>query len=113
MFLRLCIMMFITLPVSALAGEFLTEKVDSIINWGFWSIFIGSILGGLAATFIKTEVDDRLSYTILAKIVIGTGLGFFSCLTYMAYFPETVTMKLALPSFVLGCLGVNTVQQSS
>ncbi len=105
MFLRLCIMMFITLPVSALAGEFLTEKVDSIINWGFWSIFIGSILGGLTATFIKTEVDDRLSYTILAKIVIGTGLGFFSCLTYMAYFPETVTMKLALPSFVLGCLG--------
>ena len=59
MFLRLCIMMFITLPVSALAGEFLTEKVDSIINWGFWSIFIGSILGGLTASFIKTEVDDR------------------------------------------------------
>ena len=54
---------------------------------------------------VSTEVDDRLSYTILAKIVIGTGLGFFSCLTYMAYFPETVTMKLALPSFVLGCLG--------
>lgn len=105
MFLRLCILMCISLPVSAIAGEYLIEKVDSIINWGFWSILLGSILGGIAATFIKTEVDSKLSYTIIAKLIIGTGLGFFSCMSYMAYYPETIAMKLALPSFVLGCLG--------
>ncbi len=105
MFLRLCALLIITLPVSALAGEYITDKVDSIINWGFWSILIGSIVGGIAATFIKTDVDDKLSYDIVAKLIIGTGLGFFSCLSYMAYYPETVALKLALPSFVLGCLG--------
>lgn len=105
MFLRLCTLLLFTLPVSALAGEYLVEKVESIINWGFWSILIGSILGGIAATFIKTEVDSRLSYTILAKLIIGSGLGFLSCMSYIAYYPETVAMKLALPSFVLGCLG--------
>lgn len=105
MFLKLCILFLISLPASAIAGEYLTAKVDSIINWGFWSVLIGSILGGIAATFIKTEVDSKLSYTILAKLIIGTGLGFFSCMSYMAYYPETIAMKLALPSFVLGCLG--------
>lgn len=105
MFLRLCVLLLITLPVSAIAGEYLTERVDSIINWGFWSILIGSIVGGIAATFIKTEVDDKLSCDVIAKLVIGTGLGFFSCLSYMAYYPETLALKLALPSFVLGCLG--------
>lgn len=105
MFLRLCILMCVALPVSTIAGEYLIEKVDNIINWGFWSILIGSILGGIAATFIKTEVDNRLFYSIFAKMVLGTCLGFFSCMTYIAYFPETIAMKLALPSFVLGCLG--------
>ena len=105
MFLRLCVLFLISLPVSAIAGEYLTDKVDSIINWGFWSVLIGSILGGIAATFIKTEVDSSLSHPIVAKLIIGTGLGFFSCMSYMAYYPETIAMKLALPSFVLGCLG--------
>lgn len=105
MFLRLCITFILALPASAWAGEFLTSKIDSIINWGFWSILIGSIAGGLAATFIKTEVDNKLTYDIVAKMLIGTSLGFFSCLSYMAYYPETVALKLALPSFVLGCLG--------
>lgn len=105
MFLKLCVLLLIGLPASAIAGEYLTDKLDSIINWGFWSVLIGSILGGIAATFIKTEVDSKLSYTILAKLIIGTGLGFFSCMSYMAYYPETIAMKLALPSFVLGCLG--------
>lgn len=105
MFLKLCILFLISLPASAIAGEYLTDKVDSIINWGFWSVLIGSILGGIAATFIKTEVDVKLSSPIIAKLMIGTGLGFFSCMSYMAYYPETIAMKLALPSFVLGCLG--------
>ena len=105
MFLRLCVLILISIPVSAIAGEYLTDKVDSIINWGFWSVLIGSILGGIAATFIKTEVDSSLSHPIVAKLIIGTGLGFFSCMSYMAYYPETIAMKLALPSFVLGCLG--------
>ena len=105
MFLRLCVMLLVTLPVSAMAGSYVTDKIDSVINWGFWSILIGSILGGVAATFIKTEVDDKLSHDILAKMVIGTGLGFFSCTSYIAYYPDTIAMKLALPSFVLGCLG--------
>lgn len=105
MFLRLCTLLFIFLPMSTIAGEYLTDKIESVINWGFWSILIGSILGGVAATFIKTEVDDRLTHTIFAKLMIGIGLGFFSCTSYLAYYPETVAMKLALPSFVLGCLG--------
>lgn len=105
MFVRLCIMLSVCLPVSAWANAYLLEKVDSIINWGFWSVLIGSLLGGIAATFIKTEVDDNLSYTVLAKLIIGSGLGFFSCVSYLAYFPDTVVMKMALPSFVLGCLG--------
>lgn len=105
MFLKLCIMLTVCLPVSALANSYFIEKVESIINWGFWSILIGSLLGGIAATFIKTEVDDNLSCTELAKLIIGSGLGFFSCVSYLAYFPDTVVMKMALPSFVLGCLG--------
>ena len=105
MFLRLCTLLLVTLPVSALAGDFIVSKIESIINWGFWSILIGSIFGGVAATFIKTEVDSKLSYTIIAKLIIGAGLGFLSCMSYMAYYPETIAMKLALPSFVLGCLG--------
>lgn len=109
MFLKLCTLLLITLPVSAIASGYLTDRVDSVINWGFWSILLGSIAGGIAATFIKTEVDDRLSYDVLAKLVIGTGLGFFSCLTYLAFYPDTVTLKLALPSFVLGCLGAPIV----
>lgn len=105
MFIRLCILLLVALPISAIAGDYMTDRVDSIINWGFWSILLGSILGGITSTFIKTEVDSRLSNITLAKMIAGGCLGFFSCISYMAYFPETITMKLALPSFVLGCLG--------
>lgn len=105
MFLRLCMYLCLALPVSAWAGEYLTNKLDSIINWGFWAIFLGALFGGIASTFIKTEVDDKLSHDGVAKLIIGTALGFFACLSYMAYYPDTVILKLALPSFVLGCLG--------
>lgn len=105
MFLRLCLSLFLALPASAWAGEYLLDKVESIINWGFWVILLGSITGGIAATLIKTEVDDKLSHPTIAKLLIGTSLGFFACLSFLAYYPETVTLKLALPSFVLGCLG--------
>ncbi|AND75165.1 hypothetical protein FDH01_gp004 [Acinetobacter phage vB_AbaM_ME3] len=104
-FTRLCITLLIALPMSAMAGEYLTDKVDSVINWGFWSILLGALAGGIAATFIETEVDIKLSNDKTAKILIGTALGFFSCLTWTAYYPDTTMMKLALPSFVLGCLG--------
>ena len=50
-------------------------------------------------------MDERLSHDTVAKLLIGTSLGFFACVSYIAYYPETVALKLALPSFVLGCLG--------
>ena len=34
MFLKLCIMLLVTLPVSAMAGSYVTDKIDSVINWG-------------------------------------------------------------------------------
>ena len=104
-FMQLCLSLFFALPASAWANEYLLHKVDSIINWGLWAILFGSIAGGTASTFIKTEVDDKLSHDTIAKLLIGTSLGFFACVSYIAYYPGTVTLKLALPSFVLGCLG--------
>lgn len=104
-FMQLCLSLFFALPASAWANEYILHKVDSIINWGFWAILFGSIAGGVASTFIKTEVDDKLSHDTIAKLLIGTSLGFFACVSYIAYYPDTVTLKLALPSFVLGCLG--------
>lgn len=105
MFLRLCLSLLLALPASAWANEYLVQKVESIINWGFWAILFGSIAGGIASTFIKTEVDERLSHDTVAKLLIGTSLGFFACVSYIAFYPETIALKLALPSFVLGCLG--------
>ena len=104
-FMQLCLSLFFALPASAWANEYLLHKVDSIINWGLWAILFGSIAGGTASTFIKTEVDDKLSHDTIAKLLIGTSLGFFACVSYIAYYPDTVALKLALPSFVLGCLG--------
>lgn len=92
-----------------MAGNYITERVDAVINWGFWSILIGALAGGIAATFIQTEVDEKLTHDKFAKLVIGTSLGFFACLSWVAYYPETTMMKLALPSFVLGCLGAPIV----
>lgn len=108
-FTRLCITLSVSLPMSAMAGEYLTERVDSVINWGFWSILLGALAGGIASTFIETEVDVRLTHDKTAKLIIGTALGFFACLTWSAYYPDTTMMKLALPSFVLGCLGAPIV----
>ena len=105
MFFRLCFTLLLALPASAWAGEYIINKVESILNWGFWAMLLGSIAGGIAATFIKTEVDDKLSHDTVAKLLLGTSLGFFSCISFIAYYPETVALKLALPSFVLGCLG--------
>lgn len=104
-FVQLCLSLFFALPASAWANEYLVQKVENIINWGFWAILFGSIAGGVASTFINTEVDDKLSHDTVAKLLIGTSLGFFACVSYIAYYPETVALKLALPSFVLGCLG--------
>ena len=104
-FMQLCLSLFFALPASVWANEYILHKVDSIINWGFWAILFGSIAGGTASTFIKTEVDDKLSHDTIAKLLIGTSLGFFACVSYIAYYPDTVALKLALPSFVLGCLG--------
>lgn len=108
-FARLCVALLITLPMSAMAGTYLTDKIDAVINWGFWCVLIAALAGGIASTFIKTEVDEKLSYDKLAKLVIGTSLGFFACLSWTAYYPETTMLQLALPSFVLGCLGAPIV----
>lgn len=108
-FIRLCISLFISLPISAYASGYLTDKVEATISWGYWYIFLGALLGGIASTFIKTEVDERLSHDNIAKLIIGTALGFFACITYIAFYPDTTIMKLALPSFVLGCLGAPIV----
>lgn len=105
MFKTLVLYFLMLVPISAYASDYLSTEVDGILHWGLWSILIGSILGGITATFIKTEVDDRLSKVVFAKLFIGTCLGFFSCLSFIAYYPDTVVGKLALPSFVLGCLG--------
>lgn len=104
-FLKLCASLIVGLPISTYAGEYFMDKVDSTLNWGLWYILLGAIAGGVASTFIKTEVDNRLSHIKLAKLVIGSFLGFFACVTWVAYYPDTEIMKLALPSFVLGCLG--------
>lgn len=109
MFRTLLIYLLLMLPISAWASDVLINEVDGILNWGLWSILIGSILGGITATFIKTEVDDRLSKVVIAKLFIGSCLGFFSCLSFIAYYPDTVIGKLALPAFVLGCLGAPIV----
>ena len=92
-----------------MAGNYITDRVDDVINWGFWGILLGALAGGIASTFIQTEVDGRLSNDRFAKLIIGTSLGFFACLSWMAHYPETTMMKLALPSFVLGCLGAPIV----
>lgn len=92
-----------------MAGSYLTDKVDAVINWGFWCILLGALAGGIASTFIQTEVDEKLTHDKLAKLIIGTSLGFFACLSWVAYYPDTTMMKLALPSFVLGCLGAPIV----
>ena len=80
-FTRLCTALLITLPVSAMASNYLTDKVEDVINWGFWCILLGALAGGIASTFIQTEVDEKLTHDKLAKLVIGTGLGFFACLS--------------------------------
>lgn len=102
-------MLMVSLPTTVYANEYIVSKVESLIAWGYWAVLLGALSGGIAATFIKTEVDDRLSYDILAKLLIGTGLGFFASISYMAHFPDTDVLKLALPSFVLGCLGAPIV----
>lgn len=104
-FQKLCLALLIVLPISAYAGGTLATRVDATLEWGFWYILLGALAGGIASTFIQTEVDERLSHDRLAKLVIGTALGFFACVTWLAYYPDTNIMKLALPSFVLGCLG--------
>lgn len=108
-FATLCITLAVLLPASAMANDYLFAKVDAVINWGFWCILLGALAGGVASMFIKTEVDDKLSHDRIAKLLIGTALGFFACLSWVAYYPETTMMKLALPSFVLGCLGAPIV----
>lgn len=104
-FARLTVALCVMLPMSVMANSYFIDKAEAVINWGFWSILIGAIAGGAASTFIKTEVDTKLSHDRIAKMVIGSALGFFACLSWSAYYPETTMMKLALPSFVLGCLG--------
>lgn len=82
-----------------------SSGVEYIINWGFWPILVAALCGGITATFIKTEVDNQLKYDGLAKLIIGAGLGLFSCMSWQAYAPDVTLLKLCLPAFVLGSLG--------
>lgn len=104
-FIRLCILLLVALPVSVLAGQFVSPEVQAVINWGVWPIFFAALFGGITATFIKTEVDNQLTHDGLAKLIIGLGLGVFACISWQAYSPDTDALKLALPAFVLGTLG--------
>ena len=61
-------MLMVSLPTTVYANEYIVSKVESLIAWGYWAVLLGALSGGVAATFIKTEVDDRLSYDILAKL---------------------------------------------
>lgn len=104
-FNKLCLSLLLVLPISALASSYFLEKIEAALDGGFWYILVGAIAGGIASTFIQTEVDSNLSNDRVAKLFIGSFLGFFSCISWVAYYPDTTMMKLALPSFVLGCLG--------
>lgn len=91
--------------MSVWAGEALDSKVINIIDWGFWPILVAAFCGGITATFIKTEVDNQLTHDSFAKLIIGIGLGLFTCMSWKAYSPDVEIMKLTLPAFVLGSLG--------
>lgn len=95
------------MSVIAFAG--VAEQVYQVVDLGYWIIILGALCGGISSTFIETEVDHKLKFMPLAKSFIGTVLGICTCLTWLAYLPETTTMKMALPSFVLGCLGAPIV----
>lgn len=105
-FIRLGISLLLLLPISTIL---FASQSSSIVTLDYWVILIGALCGGISSTFIETEVDHKLKFMPLAKSFIGTVLGICTCLTWMAYLPETTAMKLALPSFVLGCLGAPIV----
>ena len=108
-FLRLGLSLLVLLPISVMASAGIAERMDQMLEWGYWYLFMGALGGGISSTFIKTEVDHRLSFMPVAKCFIGTVLGLLSCMSWLAHFTETAIMKLALPSFVLGCLGAPLV----
>jgi hypothetical protein len=104
LFFRLCLSLLIAMPTSVWAGTLIQDEMP-FIGIGCLPIVIGAIFGGITSTFIKTEVDVNLNHVWLAKLVIGTGLGFFACVTWQAYSPTMTMLKLAFPSFALGSLG--------
>ena len=108
-FIRLGISLTILLPMSVIAFAGVAEQVSQVVDLGYWVIILGALCGGISSTFIETEVDHKLKFMPLAKSFIGTVLGICTCLTWLAHSPETTTMKMALPSFVLGCLGAPIV----
>ena len=108
-FIRLGISLTILLPMSVIAFAGVAEQVNQVVDLGYWIIILGALCGGISSTFIETEVDHKLKFMPLAKSFIGTVLGICTCLTLLAHSPETNTMKMALPSFVLGCLGAPIV----
>ena len=108
-FIRLGISLTILLPMSVIAFAGVAEQVSQVVDLGYWIIILGALCGGISSTFIETEVDHKLKFMPLAKTFIGTVLGIVTCLSWMAHLPETTTMKLALPAFVLGCLGAPIV----
>ena len=108
-FLKTGLALLVLLPISVMASAGIADRMDQMLEWSYWYLFIGALCGGISSTFIKTEVDHRLSFMLVAKAFIGTVLGLLSCIPWLAHFPETAIMKLALPSFVLGCLGAPLV----
>ena len=108
-FIRLGISLTILLPMSVIAFDGVAEQVNQVVDLGYWIIILGALCGGISSTFIETEVDHKLKFMPLAKTFIVRILGIVTCLSWMAHLPETTAMKLALPAFVLGCLGAPIV----
>lgn len=112
-FIRLWLSLIVMVPLAARANEIITAGTNfssvGSLNWGLICIIIGGLAGGIAATFIATEVDGKLTNHRVAKLMIGMFLSIFTCLSWTAYYPDITMLKLALPSFVLGCLGAPIV----
>lgn len=111
LFIRLCLCLMLALPAAVWAGDILQQETamlqqeTAMQDIGYLSLLFGAFFGGITSTFIKTEVDSNLNHVWLAKLIIGTGLGFFACLTWAAYDIKMTALKLAFPAFALGSLG--------
>lgn len=86
------------LPSSTLAMDAFTGIEGSLTT------FIAALFGAVVSSFIRTEVDVALKYPSIAKLVSGTSLGYFACISWHAYSPDLYYSKLTIVAFALGSL---------